>query len=1153
MIRIIHKLKNDIFRRYLIKDKNLIAHIISTMSKRLAQKLSKKYNIPIFPNETDWAGWIKEAKSEKKFDKVLSFFEQNVKEILKKRDPTKALKMDYEGGLLKRKAMELSKKFHIPLPKNEKDYAGFIKSVESEFRFDKVMDQFKQKKHEIIAKRNMKGVVNELKNLKRNRIEIEIPVERTDPPTVSKALIADRLGTINIADYSVSFTATSIVQTLDEHGELESEQADTTPEAPMNKIKKMEKRPAGALTGFLNLYMKKAQKSLTYVKKVNLILIKKVRNPKPLTPNFDGIKMNCVIEIVHKMTQTRKDYPKIKPKLDALNEKYLQTGCAEVAIDEICKAALVNIHIVSILQKTWYHKEIDPHKRTILICSHNGHATYLDQYKDMTDFLEPEKTKKVEYMEDISITEHFLANPSPIKFPIVIKDQIAAYFTSNGELYKNRAIFFDGDDWEKNRDNDKLKNVFTLTSRYYKELKDKYDLQDQYRSKDLYHFVRCADLYTPPWCTDPDYAENGQAIDQDRAYMFYQKSPYYDHYQFPRMPTHFYATSNIADEIKAKLLKVTGFAQVKNVQIPNDRKLTYIRKTHMIQDDAIYSTMRLSWLASLGITFDIVKVAFANDKQKIDFRIHLTDWQSTVGLSSKQEECALMGRLIPNQHRQHTSLVHCKDENEFLQLRFQLKDRVLNVDFDRKIIYYTTETISKFKGAVHIHAYILDYQQIEFATKAMSVPFESILKVKVDCLVLAKPTKETIAKDMHRHSNGKWSVEAILDWMETMAHIPFTELKPFKGWTDVNIRALDEPQRWAGFHEERDIKDCKTAHIDEVDFTHRKYKMIPTLSELPMGNACISPALHRYNEITGSAGCAKTYTATHFNLWDVCMLVPTNALLVKFRDENPTMPCMTFHKAFNMNQKKGDYMPERQTYSNYILDECSMICKGMFNQMLTDKHAKNANLVIIHDKAQLAAVLPDNSRWEDPKARYFTYGKEYKAREWNKIHLTEQKRQNDPRFIEVLEKMRELQDQPGSLPQMIKLLQDRIITEEAAKGLYRMDTKDIVIASTNEEVDRWNKVLLKQAKAGELKLKYTSTAKNYSYVNNERVILQTNQLACQELAFASTVHIVQGVTFTDRLFISLSLLKKGYNFDPHLLYTSVSRVKNVENLYLVAV
>jgi hypothetical protein len=1054
---------------------------------------------------------------------------------------------------MKKQALKLSKETGIPIPKNETDFKGWIKEIESEKRFDKVMDQFQKKKHEIFVKRNMKNVIGELKNYQRNRIEIEIPVERTDPPTVSKAVIADRLGNINIQNYTVSFSVTVIVQTLDEDGYLESEKTETTPEEPINKIKKLEKRPAGALAGFLNTYMKKLIKSLTYVQKVNLILVKRVRNPKALTPNFDGMKTNCIIEIVQRLTQKRKDYQKkIKPKLDALNEKYFQQGAAEQAIDEICRAAQVNIHVVSILQETWYHMHLGDNKLTILICSHNGHATYLDEYKDMTDFLEPEKTKKVEYLDEtnacVSLTDHFLKNESPIKFPIVIKDQIVAYFTQAGELYKNRDVFLDEDDWKKNKD--KMNNVFTLTSRYYKELKDKYDLQDKYRSEDLYYFVRCADLYTPPWCTDPDYAEIGQAFDQTRAYMFYEKSPYYDHYQFPRMPTHFYNTNNISEEIKNKLLKVTGFAQVKNVKIPLAKELKYIRKTQMIQDDCIYTTMRLNWLAELGVTFDIITVAFANDKQKIDFHIHLTEWQENAGFSSKQEECALMGRLIPNQNRQHTSLVHCKDENEFLQLRYQLGDRVLNVDFDRKIIYFTTESLSKLKGAVHVHAYILDYQQIEFATKAMTVPFESILKVKVDCLVLAKPTLETKAKDLHRHSKGKWSVATILEFMDMMPEVDFTELKPFEGWSDANIKMLDAPQKWAGFHEEREIKDCKTAHIDAVDFTHRKYIRIPKLSELPM-HGDDSPALHRNNEITGSAGTAKTYTATHLNLFDVCMLVPTNALRVKFRDENPDMPCQTFHKAFNMNQKKGEWMPDRRQYSNYILDECSMICKGMFNQMMTDKNAKNANLIIIHDQAQLAAVMPDNSRWEDPKTRYFTYGKEYKARQWNKIHLTEQKRQNDPRFIHILDRMRELQDKSCSLPTMVNLLEDRIISQKEALELYRMDTKDIVIASTNEEVDRWNQMLLKQAKPNELKLKYTTT--KGKHVNNERVIMQTNQLACQELAFASTVHIVQGITFTDRLFISLSLLKKGNNFDPHLLYTAVSRVKTIENLYLVRV
>lgn len=1038
-----------------------------------------------------------------------------------------------------------------PRKRTQKEWQLLVKELESERTFNNVMDEFKVKKTEIVQKKHKKNLLMEVKNHKRNRIEIEIPVERSDPPTVNQATIQSKLNSINIADYTVSFSMTTTTQKLDDFGNLESEKVDTSPEIAINNkdfLKKYEKRTAGALTGFFNRYMMKFLKSLQFINKINLVLVKKVRNKRALTPNFDGMKMNCLIEIVDRLVKNRKDYAKkLQPRLVQLNEKYFDQGCGEQAIDEICTAVQVNIHVVSILQETWYHKHLGDNKRTILICSHNGHATWHNDDRDLLDFITTDiKTKKFEYLE--AVQQHFLDNPTPIKFPIVIRDEIVAYYDYDGNLYKNRDIFYDEKDWKKNHKSEHLQNVFTLTSRYYKELKMKYQLQDMYRDENLYHFVKCADLYSPPWCTTDDYAEEGIAFDQTRAYMQYERSEFYSHYQFPRMPTHFYKV--VDQRLNNELLQKTGFAQVSNVNVP--KNLTYIWKTRMIQDNCVYTTMELAWYASLGVTFELTKVAFANDKQMIDFHIHLTEWQSNSGLSSKQEECSLMGRLIPNQDSKHTSLVHCRDENEFLQLRYQLGDRVLNVDFDKKIIYYTTQTEKKLRGAYHIHAYILAYQRIEFATKAMTVPFETILKVKVDCMVLEKPTLESVARQLHIHSKGAWAVSSIMEWMETMDHIPITEMKPFKGWTGSLNPTLDAPYKWTGFHEERDIKDCKTQHIDEVDFTHRQYKMIPDLQELPIreyDQEITSPAFHRFINLTGDAGAGKTYEATHWNLYDCCMLVPTHSLRVKFKEEHPDMPCMTYHKAFNTNVKKGDFCPERKQYSTYIMDECSMICKGFMNNILTDKNALNANMVLIHDRAQLKAVVPETLSWKEKQVSYFTYGEEFKKREWFNIHLTKQMRQNDPRFIETLTKMRAMHDEAGSLPKMIELLKDRIITEQEAKDLYRMDTKDIVIASTNDEVDRWNEILKKQAKKGELKLKYTTTTDKH--VNNERVILQTEQQACQELAFASTVHIVQGLTFTDRLFISLSLLKKNQNFDSHLLYTAVSRVKSIDLLYLV--
>lgn len=580
-------------------------------------------------------------------------------------------------------------------------------------KMNTVLKQLKQANDKLFHQRKMKQLVNAIKQHKRNRIDAQVKVERADPPTVLRENVQDALENINLQDYSLTFSVTVTKQKLDEFGNLESEKDETTPEDVMKKAKyknRNRKTTVTALTAFFNRYLLKMSKSLSQVKWINLIFSKKVRNPRPLMPLKEAMTTNCLIQLVmNKLHHVRKDWKtKLAPRLLVLNQKYFEQGVTEQAVDEICHAVQINIHIVSILQETWYHKHLGDTKLTLLICAHNNHAT-LHTDVDMLDLIGKENKGTVNYIEGLH--QHFLDDPTPIKFPMVIKDQIVAYYKPNGDLYKNRDIFFDEADWKKNAKNDYLKNVFTLTSRYYTEFKMKYGLQDKYYNEDLYHFVKCTDQYTPPWQQDPDYAKNGEAFDQDRAYMFYEKSEHYEHYQFPRMPTHFYQTSNLTLRNKQRLLLKSGFAEVTNVVIPE--RLEFLRKTKFIQDGGVYTTLRLNWALKKGVTFDLTKIAWANDKQKLDFRIELTEWQANVGLTSKQEECSLMGRLIPNQNSTYTSLVHCKSDDEFLQLRFQLGDRVSKVDFDNKIVYYTQEQEKKLKGAYHVHAFILDYQQIE--------------------------------------------------------------------------------------------------------------------------------------------------------------------------------------------------------------------------------------------------------------------------------------------------------------------------------------------------------------------------------------------------------------------------------------------------------
>ena len=1032
-----------------------------------------------------------------------------------------------------------------------------------DMKYNRLVDEYKEQRAKIFHKRAINPVMKDVKSHERKRIQVTLNVIRSDPPTVTKESVSNVIDDINMYNYTVAFSVTVIRMQIDEGDPLQ-EYKETEYVTPLVDIKhhdflkKYERRAAGALTGFFNSYMKKLVHSFGYVKQINLVLNKRVVQPKKLPKLKDGLNTNCLIKIVHGKMHIHKNYEKkIKPKLDELNEKYFEQGCDERAVDEICHAARINIHIVSILQETWYHKHIGDNYLTLLVCAHNQHATYLEDSRDMTNFLQPGNKGKINYVDDVK--QCFLDDPAPIKFPMVVHDQIVAYFDFEGNLTKNRDIFFDVKDEKKNKSNDDLKNVFTLTSRYYHELKCKYDIQDRYRDENLYSFVKCADLYAPPWCSDEKYAELGIAHDQDRAYLMYERSAFYDQYQFPRMPTHFYKVDELKEGELDQLLKLTGFAEVKNVNIPMTKQMEYVRETQFIQDQGVYTTMRLAWLKSLGVTFELTKIAWSNDKQKLDFTIELTDWQCNVGQSRKELECQLMGRLIPNLNNTFTSLVHCKDENEFLQLRYQLGARVLTVDHENKITYYTNPPVDindpsyqpNLKGAYHVHAYILDYQQIEFASKAMSVSFDDILKVKVDCMVLRKPSIEHLSGKLANKSQGIFTQTEILEWLkEHTERWKLDELKHFEGFHDVEVPTNDRPN-WAGFHVEHNIKAAKTPLLSETDFTHRHHMSIKALAVIPRVDDKLI-GFHKFIEITGDAGVGKTYTATNANLHDSCILVPNNALRLKFAKEHPNTPCATYHMAFHTNKKKGDYLEPRKPFSNYILDEASMICKGVFNQIMTHKNALQANFVIIHDRAQLAPVMPGNESWNNPADRYFTNGKEYQARNWHHIHLTKQHRQNDPMFIDILTKMRTLHDQKNQgLKEMIELLNGRIITEAKAVEYYRMDKDDIMIASTNNEVDRWNDKLNKIAKKGELKVKFTK--EKGERVKNERLIMQDEVTKDQELAYACTVHIVQGLTFHDRLFVSLSLLQTNNNFDSHLLYTSVSRVKSIDQLYLVAV
>jgi len=113
----------------------------------------------------------------------------------------------------------------------------------------------------------------------------------------------------------------------------------------------------------------------------------------------------------------------------------------------------------------------------------------------------------------------------------------------------------------------------------------------------------------------------------------------------------------------------------------------------------------------------------------------------------------------------------------------------------------------------------------------------------------------------------------------------------------------------------------------------------------------------------------------------------------------------------------------------------------------------------------------------------------------------------------------------------------RIITFEEALKIY--DKKDMIIASTNEDKNRYTESL-KHIK------KWYVTKNSLNYSNGDIVIQDEKPETQCEIRHAYTVHSIQGETTDYKLFIHLNRI---YSY--RMLYTAISRCRRWEQIYFV--
>ena len=545
-------------------------------------------------------------------------------------------------------------------------------------------------------------------------------------------------------------------------------------------IAKLKRYPVNGLFGYLNNTLNRINHS-DHSATISNVVLRFTKNPTPITPMRDAISMNCLLQLVKTYADTTKDKAKLNGIIKKLNDDMFLGGVGESEIRDICSKLKINIQIWNIANNVWFEYETSRKHKWIRVLNHNAHAVEYKQNEGNTVLSVlgiDVKPKMIIYKESLKEVQEAYLQEDGMVYPKVNSDlKITAFKTMDGVVVKMDTIFYSDKDKETNGQDLDLANVNTPTRRFFKQKVKQYGIQMSYTDPHLFTFIRKSDYHTKPWCSDVDYAivEGAVCIDQNRAYMQYLTTDDYKHYGFPRMPTHYYSVPNqdrqdeeTSSRQRGKILKTTGFAEIQNVEIPPH--LEYLIRTKYPQTGAVYTTMELKFFDSLGVKFDIVVVAFSNKKQNIDFRVDTTEWtrrewnpktneELGVGASdftkwksrvAKEIENNIMGCLIPNQSNGVISAIHCKDPNEFLQLRHELRDHIITTDFDNQIIKYEILSVKPYeslnRGAPHIHSYILAYQQLAFVKQALKIPFKDILKIKVDAIVFAPCRAGTLSE-----------------------------------------------------------------------------------------------------------------------------------------------------------------------------------------------------------------------------------------------------------------------------------------------------------------------------------------------------------------------------------------------------------------------
>ena len=808
----------------------------------------------------------------------------------------------------------------------------------------------------------------------------------------------------------------------------------------------------------------------------------------------EGEEYNCVLSKMKNHYNDNKEKIKI---IDDLNNKYFQKGISFNNLEDVANTLKINIEIYNKCNTLIYDYCYKSNVKTF-----KYYLAYNDHVETFKNLFGPISQKNIIYVDNLE--DEINKNNKLICYIRNSNDEIN-YFYDSDNLYKRKEV------QEYDENSHFINSLYDLYRYKFEETNKLNNNVITNKYSDVFDFVNLSchhvneiffidnidkNLYTTKLDKTGELLDIGiddteyiKKISIDDKYIDLSSCHCYDKNKA-------YCNYMNLEEYNTCLFPASGnFDIYKCNDIDND-DLIYIleNKTGFLQIDNIIfynKVIRKMKYFINGYIYPIPVLLWAIKNNIIDFDV------ISLCISNFKQELLMSDDFIDNKiYNKLFGSYTINNDKKYINMKYndinELQDLLF---YSKNIKSYTDKEITiqfdveNIKNRSHIASYIYAYNIITIFDKLKQIEYNNILGVKVDCIIL-KRDAATIFNISEQKKD--WKIEK-------------------KGIKQV--------------YSSYDFINDKKIYINNNLYQLSKHKIY----------------YQKINYIMGSAGCGKTSrfynkfeNSEDERLYNMVFLFPNNNL--KFQFDMEGIAKYTYHTAFNLNVKNPLNRVDYLKYNcNAVIDEASMINKDDYNKIIEQANILKINLFFVGDYNLKNKLL---FQLEPPNGDSFIYNyiKGYE------IELNINYRQsNNKDFYNYLQTIRGQENKD-----ILKTL-DRFnqITYNDMINLYELN--DTIISPVNEFVDKCNNDLLNKNKFDVLKCKFSKTTSKYA--KNQNIIINKDKYDINKysLSYATTCHLIQGMTITGRIFIN-----KNNLFTDNLLYVSLSRATNEKQIYIIS-